>query len=146
MGLGVIGVGLAFALMLGAATQADTEGKANMMWIVGFYLLSTIGELCLSPVGLSAVTKLAPTRFASLMMGAWFFSSAIANYLSGIIGSFSETLGEYQLFGGLAVVCIGAGVLLLVLSPLVKKLMHGAEDSQPQAAAADEGKPALATH
>jgi len=144
MGLGVIGVGLAFALMLGASSQAETAGKANMMWIVGFYLLCTIGELCLSPVGLSAVTKLAPSRYGSLMMGAWFASSGLANYASGVIGSFSNKLGEGQLFAILAGVCVTAGTLLLILSPKVKKLMHGAEDTHPMESE-DAPKPALAT-
>lgn len=144
MGLGVIGVGLAFVLMLGASSQAEAAGKAHLMWIVGFYLLCTIGELCLSPVGLSAVTKLAPSRYGSLMMGAWFASSGLANYASGVIGSFSGDLGERQIFLLLAGICVTAGLLLLVLSPKVKKMMHGAEDANPMGSE-DASKPELAT-
>ena len=69
------------------------------------YLFHTMGELCLSPVGLSMVTKLAPLRLASLMMGVWFLINFVANWLAGIIGSFAESLGELTIFGGLAGRC-----------------------------------------
>ena len=78
------------------------HGKASMWWLVLAYLFHTMGELCISPVGLSMVTKLAPLRLASLMMGVWFLINFVANWLAGIIGSFAESLGELTIFGGLA--------------------------------------------
>jgi POT family proton-dependent oligopeptide transporter len=88
------------------------------------YLLHTIGELCLSPVGLSMVTKLAPTRVAALMMGIWYLANAAANYLAGIL---EELLAgsSIPLYWFLVGSSIGAGVVLLAITPLLKKLMHG---------------------
>ena len=73
-----------------------------MWWLVLAYFFHTTGELCISPVGLSMVTKLAPLRLASLMMGVWFLINFVANWLAGIIGSYAESLGELSIFGGLA--------------------------------------------
>ncbi len=88
------------------------------------YAIHTVGELCLSPIGLSMVTKLAPARVGSLAMGLWFFSSAVANYLAGRL----ETLLEQRhvpIYGFLVVSSIGPAIVLLALTPLLKKWMHG---------------------
>jgi POT family proton-dependent oligopeptide transporter len=125
--LALLFVAAGFVLMVGAAKQSDSGLKASMGWLVGAYLFHSMGELCLSPVGLSMVTKLAPLRIASLMMGVWFFSNAISDGLSGLIGSFSATLGELQVFGGLVVVTSSAAVALFFAArPLVRR-MHGVE-------------------
>lgn len=128
MALGILFCALGFVVMLGAAKITDAGGKAGMGWLVVTYFLHTIGELCLSPVGLSMVTKLAPARYVSLLMGTWFLiGNAFANYLAGFIGGFAEKLGEFQLFGGLVAVLTVSALLLLALSPWLKKMMHGAD-------------------
>jgi POT family proton-dependent oligopeptide transporter len=95
------------------------------------YVIQSVGELCLSPIGLSMVTKLAPTRLVGLGMGGWFLSTGIGNNLSGIFASFvsgekgmtvESALGGYT-FGFYAL--IGSGVLLFLIAPLIQKLMHG---------------------
>ena len=124
LGIGLLLLSLGFVLMLGASRQTAHGGKAAMFWVVGAYFLHTVGELCLSPVGLSAVNKLAPARFASLMMGVWLLSSFVANYLAGLIGSYSEQLGEFALFSTIVAFTAAAGALLVGLSPVIAKRMH----------------------
>jgi len=107
--------------------------KTSMMWLVAAYFFHTMGELCLSPIGLSMVTKLAPLRLASLLMGAWFGFTALANYLAGFIGSFigqdqsTQVANAMSIFGGLAVAAIGSGVVLWFLADRLVSWMHGAE-------------------
>ena len=130
MGLGMILLGLGFFLMIGAALQrggdiADQAVKANAMWLVGTYLIHTMGELCLSPVGLSLVTKLAPLRLGSLMMGVWFLSSFIANFLSGYLVQFFASMGAMTIFAIISTVVIVLGGIVLFLSNRLLKLMHG---------------------
>ncbi len=130
MALGMILLGVGFFLMIGAALErggdvADTAVKANLMWLVGTYLIHTMGELCLSPVGLSMVTKLAPLRLGSLMMGVWFLSSFIANFLSGYLVQYFATMGAQTIFTIISAVVIVLGLLVLIISNQLKKLMHG---------------------
>lgn len=129
MGIGMIMLGIGFVLMVGAVMQrggnvADTAIKANMIWLVGAYYLHTMGELCLSPVGLSMVSSLAPAKFASFLMGVWLLSSFVANELAGILASFTETLGHLEIFGGIAVVSIFIGLVLLALNKKLTKMME----------------------
>jgi POT family proton-dependent oligopeptide transporter len=114
-----------------------------MLFILATYFWHTVGELCLSPTGLSYVTKAAPVRFVSLLMGVWFVSSFIANLGGGLLAAQVGAIerGEIKLlwaFGGQAdffflfvVSSIGSGVLILLLTPLLKKLIHGREDERP---------------
>lgn len=130
MGLGMILLGLGFFLLIGAAFErggdvADESVKASLMWLVGTYLIHTMGELCLSPVGLSLVTKLAPLKLGSLMMGVWFLSSFIANFLSGYLVQFFASMGASTIFGIIATVVIVLGSVVLVISNYLKKMMHG---------------------
>ncbi|EHA1082773.1 peptide MFS transporter [Photobacterium damselae subsp. damselae] len=127
--LAMFSLALGFACMIGAALEqgGDLTVKTSMMWLVGAYFFHTIGELCLSPIGLSLVTKLAPLRLASLMMGAWFGANAIANYVAGIVGSRLGETGPLAIFSGIAITAIVAGVLLLLLSNKLIDWMHGAE-------------------
>jgi POT family proton-dependent oligopeptide transporter len=127
MGLGLLLLSLGFVLMLGASRQSAAEGKAALMWVVGAYFLHTMGELCLSPVGLSMVTKLAPKRLASLLMGAWFLSNAIANKLAGAIGGYADELGEFKLFGFIVAFTAVAGVVLIAIAAPLRRMMHGAD-------------------
>ena len=127
MGLGLLLVSLGFVLMLGASMQSAAEGKAALMWVVGAYFIHTMGELCLSPVGLSMVTKLAPKRYASLLMGSWFLSNAIANKLAGTIGSYADKLGEFNLFAVIVAFTAVSGLVLLVVAGPLRRMMHGAD-------------------
>ena len=133
MAVGLFALAVSFVLLYLAARRAEAAGKAGMLWIVGAYLFQTIGELMLSPVGLSMVTKLAPTRYASALMGVWFLSNAAGNKLAGSIGALAEGQGDAAVFRGIAVGSVGAGVVLYALAPLLHRMTHGAEDVLPEA-------------
>ena len=124
MAIGMIILGLGFVVMFIAQGIAERTGSVGPWWLAMVYLIHTIGELCLSPIGLSMVTKLSVPRMVSLMMGVWFVSSAVANYLAGRL---EELVAHYDLpvFAFLIASSIGAGLLLLLLTPLLKKWMHG---------------------
>ncbi len=124
MALGMIVLGLGFVLMYFGQKHADAVGMAGIGWLVGVYFLHTLGELCLSPIGLSMVTKLSPVRRVSLMMGVWFACTAVADYLSGRLESIVHHF-HISLWLTLIVSSIGAGIVLLLLTPLLKKWMHG---------------------
>lgn len=121
-------VGLSFALMVPAARLAD-QGLVSPMWLVGLLFLQTLGELCLSPVGLSTVTKLAPAKLVGVMMGGWFVATSLGNFLSGYLArTFGSGVADGQLstfFQEQAIFVFGATAVLLLLVPLVKKLMCG---------------------
>ncbi len=127
--LAMFSLALGFACMIGAALEqnGDMTVKTSMMWLVGAYFFHTIGELCLSPIGLSMVTKLAPLRLASLMMGAWFGANAIANYIAGVVGASIGEAGPLAIFSGIAITAVIAGGLLLLFSNKLISWMHGAE-------------------
>lgn len=120
---------IGFLCMVGAVMEqgGDLTIKTSMYWLVGAYFFHTLGELCLSPIGLSLVTKLAPLRLASLMMGTWFGFNAISNYIAGLVGSHVETLGALDIFAGIAISSAISGVLLLIISGTLIRWMHGAE-------------------
>jgi POT family proton-dependent oligopeptide transporter len=125
--LGLLFAGIAFLLLVPAArlAQAGTGMRVSPMWLVGAYFIEEIGELCLSPVGLSVVTKLAPVRIVGLMMGVWFLSNALGNKLAGFSASFFSSMPLSQLFGIIAAISLGAALVLALLIPWVKKLMGG---------------------
>ncbi len=125
-GLGLALMGSGFLFMVAAARETAGGGKAALAWVVLAYLLHTVGELCISPIGLSMISKLAPPSMMSLLMGVWFGSIAIANKLAGVIGGYAEKLGEVALFGGLVLAGCSAGLVISLLSPLLVKKMHGA--------------------
>jgi POT family proton-dependent oligopeptide transporter len=93
------------------------------LWLALTYLLHTIGELCLSPVGLSAMTRLAPPRVAGLVMGVWFLAAAVGNYLGGQIASFYEALALPDLFTAVAAFAFGAALLLAALVRPIARLL-----------------------
>ncbi len=129
MSFAIIMLGMSFLFMLGAISQrggniADISIKASTIWIVMLYLFQTIGELCLEPVGLSVVSKLSPARFVSLMMGIWYLASFVANYLSGLVASFVETIGALEVFTWLAFGSMALGFVLFLCSPFVENLMQ----------------------
>jgi len=124
--LALLFAGLAFVLLVpaGAAAQGG-EIKVSPLWLVAAYFIEEWGELCLSPVGLSAVTKLAPTRIVSLMMGVFFLSNSLGNKLAGWTAGFFSSMPLSQLFGAVAAVCLVAAVIMFVLVKPVKRMMGG---------------------
>ncbi|NVC92893.1 peptide MFS transporter [Vibrio natriegens] len=131
---------LGFLCMVGAVLEqgGDTTVKTSMLWLVGAFFFHTLGELCLSPIGLSLVTKLAPLRLASLMMGAWFGCNAIANYVAGYVGSHVGELGAMAIFSGIAASATISGLILLLFSNTLVRWMHGAESSASNAEQVEE--------
>jgi POT family proton-dependent oligopeptide transporter len=131
-GLGLFFNGLAFLLLMFALTSLIGSDSKIPFWVLFMvYVIQSAGELCLSPIGLSMVTKLAPTRLVGLAMGGWFLSVAIGNNLAGIFASevsgktgmtIQSALGGYTT--GFYVLC-GSGLLLFIIAPLIQKLMHG---------------------
>jgi POT family proton-dependent oligopeptide transporter len=122
---GLLFAGLAFALVALASSLTGGGGKVSPLWLVGVYLIQTLGELCLSPVGLSTVTKLSPARMVGLMMGVWFLSISIGGYIAGIASGFFEENAEgalVRLFGTFAVITLVAALLLTLLTPVIKRL------------------------
>ncbi|MBK5209391.1 MAG: peptide MFS transporter [Flavobacteriaceae bacterium] len=134
MGIGTIITGFGFLLLAGAAieTASSLDGKAAIYWLFGAYLLHVIGELSISPVALSFITKLAPLKYASLTMGAYFMVSGIGNKLAGYIGEAAQNAGEYAIFMGVFIFCVSFGLLLVVFVKKLKKLTHGADDVDPK--------------
>ncbi|MCK6641636.1 MAG: peptide MFS transporter [Bacteroidia bacterium] len=130
MGLGMVLLGIGFFFMLGAVAERGGENpdvtvKASLMWLVLTYLIHTIGELALSPVGLSVVTKLAPVKFASLMMGVWLLSSFLANIIGGFVAAFVESMGAFAIFASIAGFVIFLGLVMIALKGPILKMMHG---------------------
>ncbi|TWU45373.1 Di-/tripeptide transporter [Novipirellula aureliae] len=134
-------LGLAFIAMVLGAIDANTNGLASPHWLLVTYVVCTWAELCLSPVGLSMITKLAPLRLQSLMMGAWFFSFSLANLAGGLLAALSTKFkpgengepadlsfildGLPGFFLLLVILPTSAGFILLVLTPMLKRMMHG---------------------
>ena len=126
-----------FFFMTAASAEYDANGPivdgvggSAMYWLVLAYLFHTIGELCISPVALSYITKLAPLKYASLMMGVYFAMTGFGNKLAGLLGEASESLGEYTIFTGIAVFCVAFGVLVMLFRNKLEALTHGAEDNE----------------
>jgi POT family proton-dependent oligopeptide transporter len=120
--LGMVVLGLGFVLMAAAQTRAGQDGSVGPQWLAGVYLLHTIGELMLSPVGLSLVSRAAPARLVSLLMGVWLMAIGVANYLAGALEGLLSGSG-IPLYVFLSGISIGAGVLLLALTPWLQRLL-----------------------
>lgn len=132
MGIGMLALAIGFLFMIGAVIQrggdsTDITVKASLIWIIATYFFHTIGELCLSPIGLSMVSKLAPLKLASLFMGIWFLSSAIANYSSGLMIIFANSFGYMALFVMFAILVGILGVIVFFISRKLVTMMHGRE-------------------
>lgn len=135
--LGLFLLAIGFLFMIGAVLQmnGDATAKSSMWWLVGAYFFHTMGELCLSPIGLSMVTKLAPLRIASLMMGTWFLFVAIANKIAGVVGSFighgggkdEQLANAMAIFAGIAITSVVSGIILYFIADKLVDWMHGAE-------------------
>ena len=123
--LGLLLIGLAYLLLV-PATVLTAQGKVSFLWLVGLYFLEVCGEMCLSPVGLSTVTKLAPAKLVGLMMGAWFLATSLGNKLAGYLSGFFVADNSWQLtklYGGIAIGLLVAAGILALLTPTVKRLM-----------------------
>jgi POT family proton-dependent oligopeptide transporter len=129
MGLVLLGVGfivLAWGALYVPENAADNPAiGVGMTWLVVTYFFHTVGELALSPVGLSSVTKLSPQRLVGQMMGTWFMGAALGNLVAGLIASRIESLPPQQLFTVVASIAIGSGLLFVLLSPFINRLTHG---------------------
>ncbi|MGH7645095.1 MAG: oligopeptide:H+ symporter, partial [Gemmatimonadales bacterium] len=125
--LGLLFAGLSFALLVpaGALAQGADGVRVSPLWLVGAYGVSVLGELCLSPVGNSVVTKLAPVRVVGMMMGVWFLAIACGNKLAGWSAGFFDTLPLPTLFGAVAGTTIAAAVVLWALVRPIRRLMGG---------------------
>ncbi len=137
--IGIIFVGLGFlALVYGMSSSQGLQ--TGIFWIILIYLLHTLGELCLSPVGLSSVTKLSPQRIVGFMMGMWFFASAAGNYVAGLIAratasessevsndifNLAQKHSFMDVYTDVGLIAIACGIFLALLTPILKKLMHG---------------------
>jgi len=128
--IGLIIMGTGFFFMTAAVAQYEAIGSSAMYWLVLAYLFHTVGELCLSPVALSYITKLAPVKYASLMMGIYFAVTGFGNKIAGLLGEASENLGEYTIFTGIAVFCIVFAGLVMIFRKKLELLTHGAEDDE----------------
>jgi proton-dependent oligopeptide transporter, POT family len=139
--LGLFQLGLGFGALWFGAQQAGADGLVAVPWLLLGYLLHTTGELCLSPIGLSMVTKLSPKEIVSTVMGAWFLATAFSNYLAAIIATFTGVSGEEggpqiipppaetvniygDVFGKIAIAAIISALICSALSPLLTKWMH----------------------
>ena len=123
--IGLLCAGGGFLVMVFAARAAGDTGRVSPLWLASVYLIHTVGELCLSPVGLSAITKLAPARIAGLTMGVWFLSISVGNFLAGRMASFYESMPLDKLVGYAGVSGIAVGLILLAISRPVTRLMGG---------------------
>ncbi|EAR00524.1 peptide MFS transporter [Maribacter sp. HTCC2170] len=128
--MGLIIMGMGFLFMTAATAEYQGSGSSAMYWLVLAYLFHTVGELSLSPVSLSFVTKLAPAKYASLMMGLYFATTGLGNKVAGLLGESASEFGEYTVFTGIAVFCILFGLLIWLFIKKLKALTHGAEDNE----------------
>ena len=138
-GLGIVQVGLGFGMLILGAKFPDATGQVSMIWLILAYLLHTTGELCLSPVGLSAVTKLSIGKVVGVSMGTWFLATALSETVatrigrlaaidtpSGEVVDVAAALAKYtELYGFLMWLGIGTGVFMLLISPVLRRWMHG---------------------
>ena len=130
MGLGMVLLGIGFLFMVGAVLErggdvADNTVKASILWLLATYFFHTIGELCLSPIGLSMVTRLAPISYTSALMGVWFLAPFVAQIAGGYIAAYVEELGALKVFGLIAGFVILAGLVLIAIAKKLFHMMHG---------------------
>ncbi|AYJ85799.1 MFS transporter [Sphingomonas paeninsulae] len=138
-GIALIGVGLGFLFLVWGTQFVGPDYKVGIWWLAGLYLIHSIAELCISPVGLSMITKLSIARVVGMMMGVWFLSISVAQYFAGMVAQVAsvETVGgqvtnakvSLDTYAGtfwtIGLFAAGIGVFLLIVSPLIRKWMHG---------------------
>jgi POT family proton-dependent oligopeptide transporter len=124
--MGLFLLGLGFTVLIGAASAAAGGARVSPLWLFFSYLLQTLGELCLSPVGLSAMSVLAPARIAGLVMGVWFLALSVGNYLAGMASSFYEEMPLPKLFTIVTLTALGTAVVMgLLVKPIERMLNAG---------------------
>ncbi len=126
-GLGLLGLAAGFFVLSWGSANASSTELVSPAWLIVTYFLHTVGELCLSPVGLSSMTKLAPKSRVSQMMGIWFVAAALGNLMAGLMAGQLESLAPSGLFQSVALVVGGGGIIALLASPGVRKLMGDVE-------------------
>ena len=140
-GIALIGVGVGFLFLVWGASMVGPSFKVAIWWLAGLYFIHSFAELCISPVGLSMITKLSIARVVGLMMGVWFLSISVAQYVAGVVAQVAsvETVGGQVtnlkvsldtyagVFWTIGLVSAGIGVMLLLVSPLIKRWMHGVQ-------------------
>jgi POT family proton-dependent oligopeptide transporter len=138
-GIALMGVGAGFMFLVWGTNYAGPDFKVGLAWLAGLYLIHSVAELCISPVGLSMITKLSIARIVGLMMGVWFLSISVAQYVAGAVAQVAsvETVGGQVtnlkvsldtyagVFWKIGIISAGIGLLLLAISPLLKRWMHG---------------------
>lgn len=140
MGLGTAILGIGFIFMVFASLERNAEGLSSLHWLVFAYLFHTLGELALSPVSLSFITKVAPKRIVASMMGLYFAVTGLGNYLASLIGIWAQRLGELEIFAYIAGFTIFLGIILMLLTRRINKLTHGAEDKHDDEKDAQTGQ------
>jgi POT family proton-dependent oligopeptide transporter len=125
MGIGFLA--LAFGILAYAAMTGGDIGRVSVSWLIAANILLAVGEVALSPMGMSLVNRLAPPRLRGLMMGAWFASLALGGKLSGYIGGYWDTIPHSRFFGGIALALLAAAVPLSLMTPQIKRTIRGAE-------------------
>jgi POT family proton-dependent oligopeptide transporter len=126
-GLGLVTLGLGFLVLAWGSPAPGDAHRISPNWLVATYFLHTVAELCLSPVGLSSITRLSPERLVSQMMGTWFLGAALGNLIAGLVAGFIETLPVAQIFNTVAMIVGVTGLLFLAFSPLIRKMVPGTE-------------------
>jgi POT family proton-dependent oligopeptide transporter len=121
---GLVFAGLGFAILIIPAQMSQGGARVSPMWLTVTYLLHTVGELSLSPVGLSAMTTLAPARLAGLIMGVWFLATAVGNYAGGRVAGLYESLPLATLMGAVAAFAIVAGLILFAFVRPMRRLVE----------------------
>ena len=121
--LGLFGLAAGFFVISWGAANASETSRVSMNWLVVTYFLHTAGELCLSPVGLSSMTKLAPKGRVGQMMGVWFIAAALGNLIAGLVAGRLEQLAPAELFWNVALIAGGVGVVAVFVSPVVRRLV-----------------------
>jgi POT family proton-dependent oligopeptide transporter len=128
----LLGIGF-ISLVIGASSipQGAATASVSMVWLILAYFFHTMGELCLSPVGLSFVNKLSPVRLMALMFGVWYLANFVANFTGGIIGSYMDRISETSSLAGFfsifVFIAFIAGIILLIINKPLKRLMHGVD-------------------
>jgi POT family proton-dependent oligopeptide transporter len=125
--LGIGFLAFAFALLAYAGLTGGDSGRVSIAWLVAANVLLAIGEVALSPMGMSLVNRLAPARYRGLMMGAWFASLALGGKLSGYIGGYWDSIRHSEFFGAIALVLVIAAVPLSLMVPRIKRTIRQAE-------------------
>jgi POT family proton-dependent oligopeptide transporter len=124
MALGCVVMGGGYIVMIVAATVIVPGVPSSVLWLVGSTAIFTIGEIYLSPIGLSFVTKVAPARLASMMMGVWYLASFLGNYMTGFLGTFYDRMPHQQFFALMTAIGVGAGVVLFLMNKRLQGIFN----------------------